>query len=185
MNNDVYLRQQVAKKIADTRSDENMSQADLEQEISAIVSRIGTLKILRDFVAANIAAYRIQFGHTLTTFSSSLEDVEKELRSLGVNSGASLDKSKLSKLEQMNGRTCNAEELYVIALALHRSIKSFFPPEIISLNEDELDPLEDYKIVNHQNGIREYQHYSNPGKIAVVFLGDGMQLPKRELAMSL
>lgn len=178
-----YLRQRIARKIADTRSDVGMSQADLEEEISTIISRLGALKVLRDFVAKNIAYYRIKAGHTLTTLPSSIEEVESKLRKLGYNSGAALDKSKLSKTEQLDGRTCPAEELYVIASALKRTIQSFFPPEAIYLTESEANSLEEnYILIDNYGGIVEYKHRADPNKIAVVFVAEGMRIPSNEVS---
>lgn len=98
------------------------------------------------------------------------------LRRMGYSSGAALDKSKLSKTEQPNGRSCPAEELFLIAAALNKPIKHFFPPESVYTIEKGIDPLADYELVRQDNGICEYRHCGDRAKIAVVFVANGMSL---------
>lgn len=171
-----YLRQYVAKKIADTRSDADMSQGDLEKKISEILKNEGLLQVLRDFVSANIAFYRNSEKQTLADLSSNIDDVEKLLRRMGYSSGSALDKSKLSKTEQPNGRSCPAEELFLISAALNKPIKHFFPPEPTCTMEKSIDPLADYELVRSQDGISEYRHCGDRAKIAVIFVAKGMSL---------
>ncbi len=179
-----YLRQYVATKIAHTRSDADMSQGDLEKKISEILKSQGLLQILRDFVAANIAFYRsTQKKQTLADLSSNISRVELMLRRMGYSSGAALDKSKLSKTEQPNGRSCPAEELFLIAAALNKPIKHFFPPESVYTMEKGIDPLADYELVRQDNGICEYRHCGDRAKIAVVFVANGMSLKNVGVAL--
>lgn len=178
-----YLRQYVAKKIADTRSDQDMSQGDLEKKISEILKSQGLLQVLRDFVSANIAYYRNAEKQTLADLSSNIDDIERFLRRMGLSSGSSLDKSKLSKTEQPNGRSCPAEELFLIAAALKKPIKHFFPPEAVCITELAVDPLADYELVRSQDNIREYRHCGDRRKIAVIFVAKGMSLENIEASL--
>jgi hypothetical protein len=176
----ISLHPYIARQIADARSDADMSQADLEKEIAEILQNQGVLKILGDFVATNIAFYRKQNRLTLTTLASSIEFVEKKLRMLRIKSGVSFDRSKLSKAEQEDGRGCAAEELWVIALAVKKPLKSFFPP--IPEKDFDCDPLTDYVLISQEDNIREYQHSLDRAKISVIFIDQSIKASHKDIA---
>jgi len=178
----MQISSHIAKTIADRRLDKDLSQSDLEREISSIINGVGILQVLRDFVAINISIYRGKT--TLVTLTSQLEDLERQLRLAKINTAA-LDKSKISKLEQLNGRTVSAEELFLIAIALKKPITSFFPAILSWMSECDRDPFAHYDHIDTRDGIREYRHQFECDRIAVVYCDEGIELSNCELEMYL